>query len=71
MDQRLSAIFVGDSWGRIYSILTDDAVERGIMREEFYFLSDEQLAFIKRMQGYDPATCFPGARYRARLHDIS
>jgi hypothetical protein len=47
---------------RLYSILTDDAVERGLMREEFYFLSDEFLASFKRMQGYDPTTYFPGSR---------
>jgi len=46
---------------RLYSILTDDAVERGLMREEFYFLSDEVLMCFKRMQGYDWAD-FPGAR---------
>jgi len=45
---------------RLYSILTDDAVERGLMREEFYFLSDEVLTCFKRMQGYD-GTKFPGA----------
>lgn len=50
------------SMERLYSILTDDAVERGLMREEFYFLSDKLLASFKRMQGYDPATCFPGSR---------
>lgn len=47
---------------RLYSILTDDAVERGLMREEFYFLSDDLLASFKRMQGYDPETYFPGSR---------
>jgi hypothetical protein len=47
---------------RLYSILTDDAVERGLMRDDFYFLSDELLASFKRMQGYDPATYFPGSR---------
>jgi hypothetical protein len=46
---------------RLYSILTDDAVERGLMREEFYFLSDEVITCFKRMQGYD-GTIFPGAR---------
>lgn len=45
---------------RLYSILTDDAVERELMREEFYFLSDELLACFKRMQGYEWAD-FPGA----------
>lgn len=47
---------------RLYSILTDDAVERHLMREDFYFLSDELLASFKRMQGYDPTTFFPGSR---------
>ncbi|HZV06253.1 MAG TPA: hypothetical protein VE999_14335 [Gemmataceae bacterium] len=47
---------------RLYSILTDDAVERGLMRDDFYFISDELLASFKRMQGYDPATYFPGSR---------
>ncbi len=46
---------------RLYSILTDDAVERGLMQEEFYYLSDEILNCFKRMQGYDRAH-FPGAR---------
>lgn len=50
------------SMERLYSILTDDAVERGLMRDEFYFLSDELLASFKRMQGYDPGTYFPGSR---------
>lgn len=50
------------SMERLFSILTDDAVERGLMREEFYFLSDELLASFKRMQGYGPKTYFPGAR---------
>ncbi len=47
---------------RLYSILTDDAVERGLVREEFYFVSNKLLACFKRMQGYDPATYFPGSR---------
>jgi hypothetical protein len=47
---------------RLYSILTDDAVERGMMRDELYHLSDEVLNLFKRMQGYDPTTHFPGSR---------
>jgi len=46
---------------RLYSILTDDAVERDLMREDFYFLSDNLLATYKKMQGYDPTTHFPGS----------
>ena len=47
---------------RLYSILTDDAVERGLMREDFYFLSDKLLASFKKMQGYEATTFFPGSR---------
>lgn len=47
---------------RLYSILVDDAVERGLMYEYFYFLSDEVLNSLKKMQGYDVATYFPGSR---------
>lgn len=47
---------------RLYSILVDDALERGLMREDFYFLSDALLASFKQMQGYDPATPLPGSR---------
>ncbi|ADP70736.1 HNH nuclease [Rhodomicrobium vannielii ATCC 17100] len=47
---------------RLYSILLDDAVERGLMREDFYFLSDEILGFLRKMQGYEVDTYFPGSR---------
>jgi hypothetical protein len=47
---------------RFYSILLDDAIERGLLREDYYFLSDAVLGSFKRMQGYDTATVFPGSR---------
>ena len=47
---------------RLYSILVDDATDRGLMCEGFYFLSDEVLQSFKTMQGYDPQTQFPGSR---------
>jgi len=47
---------------RLYSILLDDAVERGLMCEDFYYLGNEILEFFKRMQGYDVAPYFPGSR---------
>lgn len=47
---------------RLYSILTDDAVERALLREDFYFLSDTLLNTFKEMQGYRPTTYFPGSR---------
>lgn len=46
---------------RFYSILLDDAIERGLLREEFYFLSDAVLGSFKRMQGYDASASFPGS----------
>ncbi|MGS4985695.1 MULTISPECIES: hypothetical protein [Pseudosulfitobacter] len=50
------------SMERLYSILLDDAIERGRMCEEYYFLSDEVLGFLKVLQGFDPKTYFPGSR---------
>ncbi len=47
---------------RLYSILVDDATDRGLMCEDFYFLSDEVLQSFKTMQGDDPETQFPGSR---------
>jgi len=47
---------------RFYSILLDDAVERGLLRNDFYFLGDEALDSFKRMQGYEHSTDFPGTR---------
>lgn len=47
---------------RLYSILVDDAIERGMLREDFYFLGEEMLGAFKRMQGYDHAAHFPGSR---------
>jgi hypothetical protein len=46
---------------RLYSILLDDAVERGMMCDDFYFLSGEVLDAFKRMQGHHPHTSFPGS----------
>lgn len=47
---------------RFYSILVDDGVERGIMSEEFYFLSDTFLSTLKRIQGIDSTSTFPERR---------
>lgn len=47
---------------RFYSILLDDAIERGLLREDFYFLGDEVLATFRKMQGYDAFADFPGLR---------
>jgi len=47
---------------RLYSILLDDAVARGMLRDDLYYLGDEVLGSFKIMQGYSPATFFPGTR---------
>lgn len=47
---------------RFYSLLLDDALERRLLRDEFYFLSDAVLRSFKRMQGFDASTDFPGSR---------
>jgi hypothetical protein len=47
---------------RMYCILSNDAAERGMLRDEFYFLSDDVLARFKRLQQFGPATQFPGSR---------
>lgn len=51
-----------DRMERLYSILVDDAVERGMMCDEYYYLSDDVLEAFRRMQGYGPETSFPGSR---------
>ena len=47
---------------RMYCILATDAEERGLLRDDFYFISDEVLARFKELQEFDPATSFPGSR---------
>ena len=46
---------------RLFSILTDDAVERALTVPDFYHLSADVLATLKQIQGYDRRTEFPGA----------
>jgi hypothetical protein len=45
---------------RFYSILLDDAIERRLLCEDFYFLGDEVLSAFKKMQGYQSSD-FPGS----------
>lgn len=46
----------------LYGTLMSDAAERGILRDDYYFLSDNVLGRFKMFQGYDPYTPFPGTR---------
>jgi len=45
---------------RLYGILVNDAVERGLMQDDFYFLGDKILGSFKRMQGYAEVAEFSG-----------
>lgn len=47
---------------RLYSILATDAKERGILRDDLYFISDDVLGRFKMFQGFDYFTPFPGFR---------
>jgi len=47
---------------RLYCILAQDAEERGILRDDFYHLSDTVLGRFKLFQSFDPHTPFPGPR---------
>lgn len=47
---------------RMYAVLSTDAKERGIQRDDFYFLSDNVLGIYKKLQRFEPAAIFPGSR---------
>lgn len=49
---------------RLYCILDQDAVERGMLHPRLYHLSDEVLARFKLFQGFQPDTTFPGPPVR-------
>jgi hypothetical protein len=46
----------------LYAMLYDDASTRGLLRDDFYFLSDSVLAKFKMFQGFDPYWEFNGYR---------
>ena len=47
---------------RLYSILIDDAVDRGLMNDDLYFLSDEVLDTLRKLNGYEQPTAYRGGR---------
>lgn len=51
-----------DMMERLYCILGQDARDRGILRDDYYYLSDDVLARFKLFQGFHPETAFPGVR---------
>jgi hypothetical protein len=46
----------------LYAMLYDDASTRGLLRDDFYFLSDSVLAKFKMFQGFDQYLEFGGYR---------
>lgn len=41
-----------DEWAFLFGILLDDAVDRGLDPDEFYFIGDHMLRFFVKAQGY-------------------
>lgn len=46
----------------LYGELCRDAGEQGLLRDDYYYLSDSVLCKFKIFQGFDPFTHFPGSR---------
>lgn len=46
----------------LFGELRYDAEERGLLCDEYYFLSRSVLSKFKMLQGFDPLTEFPGCR---------
>lgn len=46
----------------LYAMLYDDAHTRGLLRDDFYFLSDSVLSKFKMFQGFEPHLEFAGYR---------
>jgi len=51
-----------DVMERLYGILSQDARDRDMLRDDYYFLSDDVLVRFKLFQGFHPETALPGAR---------
>lgn len=46
----------------LFGALSNDAASRGILRDDYYYVSDESLVVFKSFQGIPRATTFPGHR---------
>lgn len=42
-----------DEWAFLYGLLLDDAMERNLDQDEFYFIGDHMVKFFFKCQGYD------------------
>lgn len=46
----------------LFGLLVQDAQNRQLLHDDFYYLSDSVLAKFKMLQGFDPFSDFPGYR---------
>jgi hypothetical protein len=46
----------------LFRLLVLDAERRNLLRDDFYYLSDQLLSKFKMLQGFDPETPFLGNR---------
>jgi hypothetical protein len=53
---------------RLYSILFQDACERGLTSDDYYYLSPSVLAKFKMFQGFEPSDEFAGYRIEQASH---
>lgn len=51
-----------DLMTEFFGRLLTDAKRRNLLRDDFYFLSDEVLSRFKLAQGFEPDYYFPGTR---------
>jgi len=42
-----------DGWAFLFGLLVEDAVDRGLDQDEFYFIGDHMLRFFVKAQGYE------------------
>ncbi len=42
-----------DEWAFLFGLLVEDATQRGLDHDEFYFLDDHMLKFFVNVQGYE------------------
>lgn len=44
----------------LYGVLAENAWRRGILRNDYYHVSERVLTVFKLLQDFDPSTVFPG-----------
>jgi hypothetical protein len=49
-----------DVLAELYGVLAENARRRGMLRNDYYHVSEEVLTVFKLLQDFDPTTVFPG-----------